>query len=326
MKHRMLWKCAVLAVAVCTTGGALAQKATFKAADVHPNGYPTVEAVKSLGAKLEAETKGRLKVRMYAGGVLGDEKSTLEQTQAGAIQFQRMSLGALGPVVPEVNVFNMPFVFRDVTHMRKVIDGPIGDEILRKITDSQARLVALAFMDSGSRSVYSNRPVRTPGDLRGLKIRMMGNPLFVETMNAMGGSGVSMGSGEVYSAMQTGLIDGAENNEPTYWTHNHYSVVRVYSRTEHLILPEILVFSKAAWNKLSPDDQQRIRRLAREAQFEARALWDERVRKDTESLKAKGISFVDDVDKKAFIAATEPVREKYGRPYADLIRRIQDVN
>lgn len=310
---------------MCFAGAASAQSVTFKASDVHPDGYPTVEAVKSFAKKLEQETKGRLKMRMYGGGVLGNEKETIEQTQAGAIQINRISLGAVGPVVPEVNVFNMPFVFRDVAHAHKVVDGAIGDEILQKITDSQAKLVGLAFMDGGARNLYSKKEIRKPADLKGMKFRMMGNPLFIDTMNAMGGSGVSMGTSETFSSLQTGLIDGAENNEPTYWTANHYTYAPVYSRSEHLILPEVLVFSKASWAKLSADDQKLIRKLAREAQMEQRSLWAKRVEGDAAKLKAKGVKFVEDVDKKAFFEATAPVREKYGKQFSSLMQRIQDV-
>jgi len=188
----------------------------LKAADVHPEGYPTVVAVQNMGKKLEAATNGRIKLKMYPNMALGDEKSMIEQTQAGGIDILRTSLGPMGPVVPEVNVFNMPFVFRNPAHMRAVIDGPIGDEILKKITDSSVNLVGLAWMDGGTRNLYTKKAVRKPADLGGQKIRMMGNPLFVDTMNAMGGSGVSMGMAELFSSMQTGVVDGAENNEPTY--------------------------------------------------------------------------------------------------------------
>lgn len=305
------------------SAGVVAQE--LKAADVHPEGYPTVVAVQNMGKKLEAATNGRIKLKMYPNMALGDEKSMIEQTQAGGIDILRTSLGPMGPVVPDVNVFNMPFVFRNADHMRKVIDGPIGDEILKKITDSSVNLVGLAWMDGGTRNLYSKKAVRKPADLAGQKIRMMGNPLFVDTMNAMGGNGVSMGMAELFSSMQTGVVDGAENNEPTYVTQNHFTVAKFYSRTAHLIIPEILVFSKAKWNKLSADDQALIKKLAREAQMEQRKLWDEKVADSVAKMKAAGVTVIDDVDQPAFFKATQPVRDKYGAAYADLINRIQAV-
>ena len=297
----------------------------IKAADVHPEGYPNVVAMQNLGKKLEEATKGRLTLRMFPNMVLGDEKSMIEQTQAGGIDILRTSLGPVGPVVPEVNVFNMPFVFRNEAHMRAVIDGPIGDEILAKITNSSANLVALGWMDGGTRNLYTKKAIRKPADLAGQKIRMMGNPLFVDTMNAMGGSGVSMGMAELFSSMQTGVVDGAENNEPTYVTQNHFTVAKFYNRTAHLIIPEILVFSKTKFNKLSAEDQALIKKLAREAQLEQRKLWDERVAESVAKMKAAGVTVVDDVDQPAFFKATQPVRDKYGSAYAELINRIQAV-
>ncbi len=295
----------------------------LKAADVHPEGYPNVVAIESLGKKFEAATKGKYKVQMFPGGVLGGEKEMIEQTQVGAINILRTSLGPVGTVVPDVNVFNMPFVFRNEAHMRAVIDGPIGQEILDKISASPAKMVALGWMDGGSRSLYTKKPVRVPADLKGQKVRMMGNPLFVDTMNAMGGNGIAMGYGEVFSALQTGVLDGAENNPPSMFTSNHFNAgAKYYSQTNHLIIPEIFVVSKVTWDKMTPDEHALLKKFGREAQFEQRALWDKSVAEYTGKLKAAGVEFIP-VDQKVFYDATAPVRAKYGAPYADLIKRIE---
>ena len=297
----------------------------LKSHDTHPAGYPTVVAVENMGKKLEAATQGRIKVQMFPGAVLGQEKEAVEQVQLGAIQMARISLGVIGPVVPEVDVFNMPFVFRDIKHMRAVIDGAVGDELLAKVTASPARLVGLGWMDGGARSLYTKKPVRTPADLKGQKVRMMGNPLFVDTMNAMGGNGISMGYGEVFTALQTGVVDGAENNAPSFFTSNHYSTgAKFYTQTNHLIIPELLVVSKVTWDKLSKDDQALLKKFGREAQLEQRALWDKSVEDYTAKLKAAGVEFIN-VDTKAFYDATAPVRAKYGANYADLMKRIEAV-
>jgi tripartite ATP-independent transporter DctP family solute receptor len=304
--------------------GAAAQT-VLKAADVHPPGYPTVVATENMGKKFEAATNGKYKMQMFPSSVLGDEKSMIEQTQIGAIQVLRTSLGPVGAVVPEVNVFNMPFVFRDEAHMRAVIDGPIGQEILDKISTSPARMVALAWMDGGSRSIYTKKPVRKIEDLKGQKVRMMGNPLFVDTMNALGGNGIAMGYGEVFSALQTGVIDGAENNPPSLFTANHYATgAKYYAQTNHLIIPELLVMSRAAWDKLTPAEQAQMKKFGREAQMEQRALWDKSVADYTAKLKAAGVEFIA-VDQKPFFDATAPVRAKYGASYAELMKRIADV-
>jgi tripartite ATP-independent transporter DctP family solute receptor len=321
----MKMKTLVAALVATVSVSAFAQNMTFKAHDTHPAGYPTVEAMVSFGKKIEAATNGRIKLQMFPGAVLGQEKEAVEQVQLGAIQIARVSLGVIGPVVAEVNVFNMPFVFRSEAHMRNVIDGEIGQELLDKVTNSSARLVGLGFMDGGSRNLYTKKKVLTPADLKGQKVRMMGNPLFVDTMNAMGGNGIAMAYGEVFSALQTGVIDGAENNPPSYFTANHYNTpAKFYAQTNHLIIPEIFVMSKITWDKLSAEDKALVKKLSREAQMEQRSLWDKSVADYSGRLKAAGIEFVS-VDQKLFFDATAPVRAKYGDKLADLMKRVGDV-
>ena len=307
-------------------GAALAQaKVVWKAADVQPLGYPTVEALERMGKKLEAATKGRISMQMFPSMQLGGEKEMIEQAQVGALQIARISVGAMGPVVDEVNVFNLPFVFRDEAHMRKVIDGPIGNELLDRMSNGPgSRLIALGWMDAGTRNVYAKKAVTGPADLKGMKIRMMGNPLFVETMNAMGGNGVAMGFNELYSALQTGVVDGAENNPPTLLAQNHYTVSKVYSLTGHLIIPEIFVFSKRSWEGLTKDDQALVRKFSTEAQFEQRKLWDAYSAEAETKLKAAGVQFIN-ADKAAFYKATQPIRDKYGSKYAAILKRIEDT-
>jgi tripartite ATP-independent transporter DctP family solute receptor len=325
--HRRLLLCTAAAcLAAGSVSPALAQpKQVWKASDVHPLGYPTVEAIQRMGKKLEAQTNGRISIQMYPSMQLGGEKEMIEQAQVGALQIARISVGAMGPVVDDLNVFNLPFVFRDEAHMRKVIDGPIGQELLERVSSSpQSRLIVLGWMDAGTRNVYANKPATKPAELKGMKIRMMGNPLFVETMNAMGGNGVAMGFNELYSALQTGVVDGAENNPPTLLAQNHYQVSKIYSLTGHLIIPEIFVFSKRTWETLSKEDQALLRKVSREAQMEQRQLWDAYVGEAETKLKAAGIQFLP-ADKDAFFKATQPIRDKYGAKYATILKRIQDT-
>jgi tripartite ATP-independent transporter DctP family solute receptor len=325
MFRRALLLSAAGLIAAVALPAAAQQKQVWKASDVHPLGYPTVEAIERMGKKLEKATNGRISIQMFPSMQLGGEKEMIEQAQVGALQIARISVGAMGPVVDDLNVFNLPFVFRDEAHMRAVIDGPIGQELLERVSSSpQSRLIVLGWMDAGTRNVYANKPAAKPADLKGMKIRMMGNPLFVETMNAMGGNGVAMGFNELYSALQTGVVDGAENNPPTLLAQNHYQVSKVYSLTGHLIIPEIFVFSKRTWDALSKEDQTLLRKLSREAQIEQRKLWDDYVGVAETKLKAAGIQFVT-ADKKAFYDATQPVRDKYGAKYAALLKRIQDT-
>jgi tripartite ATP-independent transporter DctP family solute receptor len=239
-----------------------------------------------------------------------------------------VSVGALGPVVDKLNVFNLPYVFRDTGHMRRVIDGQIGQELLDDVTTSGKGLVGLAWMDAGARNFYdTKKPIKDLADLKGMKIRVMGNPMFVDMANAMGANGVPMGYDQVFTSLQTGVIDGAENNPPSFVFDNHYQVAKYYTVDEHLIVPEMLVMSKKIFDSLSKDEQADVRKFAREAQMEERTLWDEYQQQAMEKAKKAGIQIVQvsEADKKAFQAAVKPVWDKYGPKYADMIQRIQVV-
>ena len=292
MQSRRCFMAAALAAAVVAPlGTAVAQqKIVLKASDVHALGYPTVVAVENMGKKLSAATKGQLSVAMYPAMQLGGEKEAIEQAQVGAIAFARVSVGALGPVVDDLNVFNLPYVFRDTAHMQKVIDGPIGDELLAKITNSGKGLVGLCWMDAGARNFYdTKKPIKTLADLKGMKVRVMGNPMFVDMANSMGANGVPLGYDQVFSALQTHVVDGAENNPPSFVFDNHYQVAKYYTIDEHLIVPEVLIMSKKIWDSLSKDDQALVKKFAREAQLDERKLWNDYESKAMAKAKAAGI-------------------------------------
>src|SRR6266567_4798627 len=302
-------------------------KAVFKAADVQPVGYPTVAAVESMGKKLAEATQGRLSIQTYPSAQLGAEKETIEQTQIGAIQMLRVSAGAVGPIVDDINVVNMPFLFKSMAQAQKMMDGDIGQELLDKITASpNANLVGLCWMDSGARSFYNTKhPIKSIADVKGLKLRVIGNPIFIDMVNALGGNGIAMGYDQVFSSLQTGVIDGAENNPPSYVFSNHYTAAKYYSLTEHLIIPEVLVFSKKAWSAVSAEDQSLIKKFAREAQMEERELWKKYEQQAMEKAKAAGCEIVEIADKAPFQNAVKPVWDKYGPKYQDMIKRIQDI-
>ena len=316
-------------LAALAAGSAQAQqKVVLKASDVHAVGYPTVVAVENLGKKLEKATNGRLSVQMFPSMQLGGEKEAIEQAQIGAIAFARVSVGALGPVVDDLNVFNMPYVFRNTAHMQKVIDGAIGQELLDKVTNSGKGLVGLCWMDAGARNFYDTKhAIKTVADLKGLKIRVIGNPIFVDMANAMGGNGVAMGYDQVFSALQTGVVDGAENNPPSFVFDNHYQVAKFYTIDEHLIVPEMLAMSKKIFDSMSKDDQALVIKFAKEAQQEERKLWEAYEKQAMEKAKAAGIQIIEvsDAEKKKFQDAVKPVWDKYGPKYAATVKRIQDV-
>ena len=328
MKRMFAIAAAGLMAAAFSTGAALAQqKIVLKATDVHPLGYPTVEAVVRMGKRLEAATNGRISIQMYPSMQLGGEKEMIEQAQVGALQIARISLGPMGPLVPELNAFNLPFVFRNVDHMTKVVNGPIGEEMLKKLSDHPtAGLIGLCWMNGGVRNVYNSKhPIKSMADLKGLKIRMMGNPIFVDTMNAMGGNGVAMGFDQLVNALQTGVVDGAENNEPSYQSGQHFRYAKYYSMTQHLIIPEILVFSKRTWVTLSKEDQDRIMKEAKAAQAEQWKLWAEYEQKSVAEMKAAGSEINSFDNTEMAEAVKKTVYEKHAKPLIPFIERIQAV-
>jgi len=313
-------------VATAMAAGSISGAAALeiKSSDVHPMGYPTTDAIEYMGELLNTWTSGRMNVQIFHSMQLGGEKEALEQVQLGALEMTRVSVGVVGPIVEDFNAFNLPYFFRSTEHMHNVVDGEIGTDLLNKL--EQGGLIGLGYMDAGSRSFYNKeRPITTIQDLEGLKIRVMQNPIFVEMVNAMGGNGLSVAFNELYTAMQTGVVDGAENNPPTYNSQKHYEIAGYYSLTEHLMVPEIFVFSKKVWDTLTPLDQQLIRKAAALAVEKERELWAAREQAALEDLKSKGIEVVTDVDKAPFIEATAPVREKFGAKFADLIKRAEAV-
>jgi tripartite ATP-independent transporter DctP family solute receptor len=295
-----------------------------KAADVHPLGHPTVEAIIRMGKKLETATNGRVNLQMFPEMQLGSEKEMIDKARAGALQLCRASVAALGTIVDELNVLTLPFLFRDEAHMRKVIDGPIGQELLDGITGAPSRLIGLGWMDGGTRNIYAKQPIRTPADLKGRKIRTVDGPIFVETMQAMGGTAIPLDVNDVSTALRTGAVDGALSDPPTLLAQNDVQIAKVYSLTGHFTIPELVLFSRHEWEKLPKDDQALTMKLSREAQLEQRKLWDTMVAGSVDKLKAAGVQFVK-VERKAFYEATRPVREKYGAKWPALITRIEQT-
>jgi tripartite ATP-independent transporter DctP family solute receptor len=303
-----------------------AEARDFRAAEIHPPDYPTTVAVQHMGKVLAEQTKGRLGVRVYASGSLGTEKDAIEQLRLGGLDMTRINSAPLNSVVPETIVTGMPFVFRSTEHMRKVLDGPIGDEILASM-ESQG-LVGLAFYDSGSRSFYSvKKPIRSVADMKGIKVRVQQSDLFVAMIEALGGNPTPMPYGEVYTALKTGIVDAAENNWPSYESSRHFEAAKYYSLTEHSLAPEVLVFSKRIWDTLPKEDQALIRKAARESVPYMRKLWDEREVKSRKLVEAAGTQVVTIANRQEFIDAMKPVYAKFAASprLQALVKRIQDT-
>jgi TRAP-type transport system periplasmic protein len=312
----------VASVAFATIAGAC--EMTLKSSDTHPDGYPTVEAVKAMGKELEEKTGGKLCIEIFHSAQLGEEKDTIEQTQFGAIDLNRVSLGPFNNIIEETQIPSLPYIFRSVDHMHKVMDGPIGQEILDAF--SAHDLIGLAFYDGGSRSFYNKeKPITSMDDLKGMKFRVMQSDMFIDMVAALGANATPMPYGEVYSSIQTGVIDGAENNWPSYDTSGHYEVAKYYTLDQHLIVPEVLVMSKKTWDKLSPEEQTAVRESARDSVAVMRGLWVEQEKISEDKIRAAGVEVVVDIDKQPFIDAMKPVYEKYVKSdkLKDMVARIQ---
>ncbi|KAA9009521.1 TRAP transporter substrate-binding protein [Histidinibacterium aquaticum] len=317
-----------LLASVAFAGAAAAQdcEVTFRSSDTHPDGYPTVEAVKHMGELLQERSDGRICVEVFHSAQLGEEKDTIEQTQLGVIDMNRVSLGPFNNIIEETKVFSLPYIFRSTEHMHQVVDGEIGQEILDEFQNHD--LVGLAYYDSGSRSFYnSQKPIESIDDLEGMKFRVMQSDVFVDMVDALGGNATPMPYGEVYSSIQTGVIDGAENNWPSFESSGHYEVAPYYTLDQHLIVPEVLVMSKQSWDQLSAEDQEMVRQAAQDSVPVMRELWAEREAASEQIIEDAGVQIVREIDKTPFIEAMDPVYETHVTSDAlrELVDRIRAV-
>lgn len=314
-----------LAAGLLALAAGLAQAADLRSSDIHPDDYPTVQAVRHLGEQLAKSSGGRFTVKVFSNAALGNEKDTIEQTKLGALAMTRVNIAPMNNICPATVVPTMPFLFRSKEHMRKVLDGPIGEEIL-KSCEAQG-FVGLAFYDSGARSLYTvKKPVHALADAKGLKVRVQQSDLWVALLEAMGANATPMPFGEVYTALKTGLVDAAENNVPSYESSRHFEVAKYYAKTEHSMAPEMLLFSKRVWDTLKPADQQLLRQAAKESVPYMRKLWDAREEKSLAAIKAAGTQVLE-VDKASFSQAMAPVYARFLKDpkLQDLVKRIQDV-
>ncbi|MGO2992362.1 MAG: TRAP transporter substrate-binding protein [Halomonadaceae bacterium] len=287
-----------------------AQADNWRGWNIHPDGYPNTVALEAFAEAVKEQTEGRVTPRVYNNAVLGDQSDAIEQTRNGALDFANFNMGPMGPIVKETNVFSLPFLFTDVDHMHTVMDGEIGQRFADALEDKG--LVVLSWFDSGASSIYNTKhPINTPEDVQGLKIRVMNNDLYVEMMEALGGNATPMAYGEVYQSLTTGVLDGAENNYPSFESSNHYEAAEYYSLTEHLIIPECLCVAKASWDKLSEEDQEIVREEAMNASTMQRELWVESSEESRQIILDNGVEINEVEDKAAFQTLMEPMYENF---------------
>jgi tripartite ATP-independent transporter DctP family solute receptor len=274
-----------------------------------------------MSEQLAKASGGKYTIKVFNKGALGSEKETIDQVKIGALEMTRVNISPMNAICAKTQVPTMPFLFSSVEHMRKVLDGPVGEEILKDC--EQHGFVGLAFYDSGARSIYGKKAVKTLADAKGMKIRVQQSDLWVALLSAMGANPTPMPIGEVYTALKTGLIDAAENNIPSYDGFKHFEAVKFYSRTEHSMAPEMLLMSKVVFDKLPKADQDLIRKAAKESVAFQRKKWDEQEAKSLAVVKAGGAQVVE-VDKASFQKAMGPVYDKFMNT-PDLKRMVKAV-
>ena len=298
----------------------------FRAADTQNEDYPTVQALHYMGSLVAERSGGRHQIKVFHSHQLGEEKETLEQTRVGAIDLNRTNVALIGTIVPAMNVLAMPFLFRSIEHQQKVLDGPIGNEILASF--EPYGFVGLAFYDSGARSIYNSvRPIHSMADLRGLRVRVQQSEQMSEMIRALGAEPVELPYGQVLTGLTTKLIDGAENNWPSFVTTDHYKSAGYYTLTEHTMGPEVLVMSQKAWSSLSPEDQKIFREAALRSSRFMREKWRDLVERSRMQAEAAGVKIVTDIDRKPFEAAMAGLyaRAKADSAMAKLIERIRKM-
>jgi tripartite ATP-independent transporter DctP family solute receptor len=314
---------ATFTMGVCATSAAARE---FRAADTQTEDYPTVQALRYMGELIAERTGGRHEIKVFHSRQLGEEKETIEQTRAGAIDLNRTNVALIGNFVPAMNVLAMPFLFRSIEHMQKVLDGPIGKEILGSF--EPYGFVGLAFYDSGARSIYNNvRPVKSIADLKGMRIRVQQSELMSQMIRALGAEPVELPYGQVLTGLATHLIDGAENNWPSFVTTDHYKHAGYYTLTEHTMSPEVLVISLKAWRSLSAEDQTIFKEAAARSSLFMREKWRDLEEQSQRKAEAAGISVIKDIDRKPFEDAMADIYAKAAQDpaAAALIERIRKV-
>jgi len=284
---------------------------TFRSAEVHAKDFPTNQAVMHMSEDLSKATGGKDSIKIFADSSLGSEKDTVEQVKIGALDMVRVSSASFHGIVPESVIPSLPFLFRDIEHFRKTMYGPQGDKILAAF--DKAGFIGLALYESGARSVYAKKPIKSLADMKGLKIRVQPSDLMVSLVSAMGASPTPMPFAEVYTGLKTGLLDAAENNYPSYDEAKHYESAPVFSETMHVMTPEVLVFSKKVWDTLTKEEQAAIRKAAKDSVPFYVKLWEPK-EKDAQAAVIKGGAKVvpaAEIDRKAFVEAEKPVWDKF---------------
>lgn len=291
--------------------------------NIHAADYPNGQGMDTFARLVAERTSNRIRMRTFHSAQLGQQDEAIQQMRLGTIDFANFNLSPFNNLAPSTNVVTLPFLFRDVAHMQRAIDGIAGEAIARDLEG--IGIIALAWYDAGARSLYTLRPVRTPADLRGMKIRVQTSDLWIELMRALGANPTPLPFGEVFTSLQSGVIDGAENNWPSYESTRHFEVARFYSTTEHSNVPEVLAVSRQRWQRLSETERAILRDAARDSAVIQRRLWAEREQVSRQRVVAAGATVIEIQDRAPWAALMEPVYARFASEarLAELVRQIR---
>lgn len=286
--------------------------------------HPTHKAMVFMAERLEQISDGQMRMDIYPAGQLGQERDLLELLQIGSLAMTKVSASPLEGFIPEFKLFSIPYVFNDQEHFWSSLQGDVGRELLAK--GETVRLRGLTYYDAGSRSFYTvNQPVHSPDDLAGLKIRVQKSQTSVTMVNKLGGSGTPVDWGELYTALQQGVVDGAENNPPSFYLSKHYEVCRYFSLDEHTYVPDVLLISRPIWENLSPQEQQWLQQAANDSSQFQRELWQQETAKALQALREDGVTIIQP-DKQAFRDKVSEMFDVYeGTAVGKLINTIQST-
>lgn len=289
--------------------------------------YPTTLGAQKFADLVEERSGGRIQILVLAEGELGAESDVIAQMQYGGVDFARVSLSQLAEYIPQLNVLQMPYLYEDSAHMWRVLDGTIGDDFLDIV--SQNELIGLSWYDAGARNFYnSKKPITCLEDMQGMRIRVQESEVMADMIEVLGASAIPIPYADVYSALEQGTVDGAENNWPSYEAMNHYEVAKYYTIDEHNRVPEMQICSKHTWSKLSEEDQQMILDCAKESALYERKLWKERESESEAKAIEQGVEVVElsAEEKKRFQEAVTGIYEKYCSDQMDIIEKIIEEN
>lgn len=310
----------LLACTVSTLMSGNVYAATLKMSHALPTEHPVHQSLEFFAKEVRKEAQ--LRVKVYPNGTLGDESEGLQMVQNGTVAFTKASAATLNTFAPDYKLLSLPYLYRDRAQYDAVLNGPIGEEILA--SSRSAGFIGLAFLDAGSRSFYTSKPIKTPEDLKGMKIRVQNSALSIDTIKALGGTPVPLPYGELYSAMQQGVVDGAENNVPSYYSSRHYEVKTVFSRDNHTVVPDVLVMSTSIWDSLTDAQREGIRKAAKETAKVQEDNWAKYVEEATQDLKQHNVTFVES-DVAKFQAAVQPVYDKFKTDNPELVPLLEQI-